>query len=758
MRKLAIFSVSFAIALFLSHYFLPIGWLLVSGGAAALLSLICLLFRGNNRQRILISFFAVSIGFFWSYAYTAIFVSPHWELHDESTQITAVITDYPVERAPRGFRVDARIMRDGSSNADVRLYYFESAELQPGDVIQANARLRRTDVTDDGERFDALSSRGIFLSGYVSGEISVLETSDSFRYFPRRIAHNIAEQIKRIFPDDVSHFLQALLMGRRDDLYSDTALSGSLSASGIIHVVSISGMHIAFLMGFLALVLRNKRLFAFYGIPILLLFMAMTGFTPAVTRAGIMQMFLICAPMVKRERDSITSLMAALLLILANNPYSIASVGLHLSFSATLGIILFSTKMNNAVTDAFRGKRIYRYRLVKGFINYLVGGLSTTFGALIFTLPLTALHFGYVSLISPLTNLLTIGIVSVTFPLGLLVTLLSFIHPLLGDILSFPVTYAARYIIHIAQTLAKVPYSIVYSTNIHIMFWLLYVYVMFTVLPLMKARLREYVQPVCISIMLLLVIILIFTFFPGTAGDSYTVVDVGQGLCVVATSGGHTMVVDSGSISRRNAGEITHEFLMSMGKSSIDILVLTHYHADHVNGVEFLFSRMAIFALVLSDPEGSDYAHVAYEIISLARSHGTDIIYVTETLFFTLGALDVVIYPPMSLDRGENERSLSILTMGSITSLVTGDMDMASERALLRFANLPKLDVLVVGHHGSRHSTSEELLAALSPDIAIIPVGRNSFGHPRPEVLERLSRFDVTVFRSDINGHVTVRG
>jgi competence protein ComEC len=218
------------------------------------------------------------------------------------------------------------------------------------------------------------------------------------------------------------------------------------------------------------------------------------------------------------------------------------------------------------------------------------------------------------------------------------------------------------------------------------------------------------------------------------------------------------MVVDSGSLNHNNAGEITHEFLMSLGKTAIDVLVLTHYHADHINGVEFLLSRMAVFALAIGDPTGSDYANVAYEIITLASSFGTDIMYITETVTFTLGNLDVSIYPPMYENMGENERSLSVLTTGSISSLITGDMNMKSERALLRFASLPKIDVLVVGHHGSRHSTSEELLYAVAPNIAIIPVGRNSFGHPTKDVLERLADFGVKTFRTDLHGHVTVRG
>ena len=131
--------------------------------------------------------------------------------------------------------------------------------------------------------------------------------------------------------------------------------------------------------------------------------------------------------------------------------------------------------------------------------------------------------------------------------------------------------------------------------------------------------------------------------------------------------------------------------------------------------------------------------------------------YVTETLSVSLGALELVLYPPLG-SGDENERGLSILCLGEINALITGDMNSAGERALLRFAALPNIDVLVVGHHGSRFSTSEELLTATSPKIGVISAGRNSYGHPAGEALERLEQFSVTVFRTDQIGHVTVAG
>jgi len=90
--------------------------------------------------------------------------------------------------------------------------------------------------------------------------------------------------------------------------------------------------------------------------------------------------------------------------------------------------------------------------------------------------------------------------------------------------------------------------------------------------------------------------------------------------------------------------------------------------------------------------------------------------------------------------------------------LITGDMNASGERSLLRFAALPDIDVLVVGHHGSRFSTSEELLYDVSPELAIISVGHNSYGHPSGDTLERIEEFSMVVYRTDEMGHVTVGG
>ena len=778
MRKLATAAWSTAAAILLSRYLLPYGWLLPCCAVAAALSTAGLLFHGNKRIRIFIALISLSTGFLWSWAYTALFVSPTWDYHGQTTSVSAVVTDYPSAMATRGYRVDAVIRRDGSPDVGARLYYYDEINLEPGDIIEFTALFRRTDgvvngsgsknirttganpstgsgpttTPEDDNRIDALSARGAFLSAYISGSIEHLGTTGPLRFFPKKLAESLARKIDEIFPHNVSPFMQALLTGKRDELKRDSGLGAALSGSGIAHIVSISGMHISFLMGFLAIIVKNKRLFAITGIPILLLFMAMTGFTPSVTRAGLMQIFLICAPIFRRESDSITSLSAALLALLLLNPYSCASVGLQLSFSATLGIILFTPGLSSAAKDSFRDKKYYKKKIPRLLINFIVSSLATTAGALIFTLPLTALHFGYVSLIAPLTNLLTLFAVSLAFPLGLIAALLGFISTQLGTIAAYPVALIAEYILFAARTLAAVPYSSVYASNALIMFWLAYIYIIFITLPLLRARPRQYICPACISVILLFILLLLSPLLPGSQDTSISVLDVGQGLSVVISSEGRSAVVDCGSASGEDAGAITHGFLISQGKVSLDLLILTHFHADHVNGVLFLLSRTKVSAIAIPDPEDS---WLADEIIELARRRGTDIIYITEIYRVSLGSMELIVYPP--LDSGsENESGLSVLAYGEINALITGDMSSSGERSLLRYTKLPELDLLVVGHHGSKHSTSEELLGALKPEFAVIPVGRNSYGHPAGQTLDRLVEYSVTVFQTDILGHITV--
>ena len=222
---------------------------------------------------------------------------------------------------------------------------------------------------------------------------------------------------------------------------------------------------------------------------------------------------------------------------------------------------------------------------------------------------------------------------------------------------------------------------------------------------------------------------------------------------MLRASGGQFALVDCGSRnSWYDAGGIAADHLATMGCGTLDYLILTHYDYDHVSGVEKLLSRVRVGTLLLPDVE--DDAGMRLRVELAAASHGAEVRYVEAETDFPLGESGLTVYPPAA-EGGDNERCLAILcTRGDYDLLITGDMDMATERQLIATYGLPDIETLVVGHHGSRSSTSEELLEALTPETAVISVGDNSYGHPAEDALRRLVLSDVEIFRTDKQGTV----
>jgi competence protein ComEC len=183
-------------------------------------------------------------------------------------------------------------------------------------------------------------------------------------------------------------------------------------------------MNIAFLMSVPSLLTKNRRFLALVGAPLIVLFMAVVGFNPPVVRAGVMQLFLLAAPLFKRENDAVTTMSFSLAVILLFNPYGAVGAGLQLSFAATAGILLFSGGLFERLDAPLRGRAIYKNAIIRRPARFVVSCFASTVGALSLSLPLIALHFGTVSLVAPLSNLLVLPAVSMAFIGGIFAVLL----------------------------------------------------------------------------------------------------------------------------------------------------------------------------------------------------------------------------------------------------------------------------------------------------------------------------------------------
>ena len=323
----------------------------------------------------------------------------------------------------------------------------------------------------------------------------------------------------------------------------------------------------------------------------------------------------------------------------------------------------------------------------------------------------------------------------------------------LGGILGWGV----RYIFLIVRLLGYFPCEAVYMSNPMFALWLAAAYALFITAWLRSRKTGSFriITPLCLSLILL--------WGSGIAvrlawSDelAVTVLDVGQGESVLLTSGEKAVMVDcGGSYMTRDAGEAAVKAMRGQQRRHLDALILSHLHADHVNGAARVLSQLDVDTLYL--PAQTDEDGYLPEILRTAREAGTAVEYVTENLRLVAGEMELTVWAPM-LRGEENENCLIVMAQqGDFETLITGDSLTPAEMLLSARYPLPDAEVLVVGHHGSDTSTCRELIESIQPDLAIISVGYNNYGHPSPRVIERLEGYGIRVLRTDLEGNITVK-
>ena len=744
MRRLAAFTASFALGIYLAQYLLPAEHLLPLAAGCFAAACLALLLPGLWRKRALLIGTGLALALGWNWLYGFAVRDPLVGLSGRSGTASMTLLEYAV---PTDYGAKVTVKLEGYPLGKVVYYGGEDLlDLRPGQTVTAQvkfqdaARLREDTITN-------FTSQGVFLLAYQRGEDAVYGegSAGSPRWWPARAARAMQDHVAELFDGDEAAFLSAILTGDTSGL-SEEARS-DLSEAGLSHILAVSGMHCGFLMTLILLVTgrHRRRLLAALALPILVFYTILTGASPSVVRACIMVLFVLAAPLFQRDSDPPTTLSAALFLILLANPFAAASISLQLSFGAMAGLLWLTPKIQDLLLGEKSRGRVYRL---------LASSLSATVGAMVFTVPLCAVYFGSLVLISPVSNLLCLTASSAVFMLGLLAVLASFLWLPLGAVIGFLPALLTKYILWTSGVLASLPYHAVYLTNPYLKYWLVFLYGLFAAAYFLRPRARrKYAVATVLAAMSLAVTVWLGAPHYTRSGLDAYVLDVGQGESVLLSSGGQFALVDCGSRnSWYDAGGIAADHLATMGCGTLDYLILTHYDYDHVSGVTELLARTRVGTLLL--PDVADDAGMRLQVELAARDHGADIRYVRAETSLPLGRSSLTIYPPGDV-KGDNEQCLAILcTYGDYDLLITGDMNMAAERQLIAEHDLPDIEALVVGHHGSKSSTSEELLEAVTPEVGIISVGDNSYGHPTEDALRRLVLADVDICRTDKQGTV----
>jgi competence protein ComEC len=616
----------------------------------------------------------------------------------------------------------------------VTAWWPPSAEVPAGATLRVTARWAPTD-------------RAL---GRPAG-LLLINTLDSIRVTPTAVERTrtaMARSARALFGPRAP-LVDALVGGWRGEI--DPDLRGAFASAGLMHLLAISGFHIVWLAGWVLLILRLCRVErhpAECGAAIAVLgYAAFLGWPAAATRAAILLLAAAFCRWRQRQVRGAALVGVSIATVLITDPWAISDAGAWLSVLGLSGVVAAVRWSDRTLGPA-----------------WWIRSLSGSTGALIATAPLTAAVFGQVAPIGLVLNLvgmpLLLAILPAVFaPLVLHAALPSIAAAIAASgngllaLLELLVRIGAR------APGAGVPGADGARTALP---WLAVLLAAGWVIH-GRTTLGEAVRRCGWIVTAALCFTVIVK--PGRlVADDHRLtllfLDVGQGdAALIRTPGGHWIEVDAGPVGEgRDAGRrVVVPLLTRQGVDRIDLFVLSHAHRDHVGGGAAVLAQVPVS---LAIEPGELFADSAYDdwLAALAAHHTRWRAARAGVTWALDGVSFRILHPPTPWAReGEdlNEDSVVLeLSYGDFRALLMGDAGFVAESAMA--AGLRSANVLKVGHHGSRTASSAGFLAAVHPQAAIVSVGRNGYGHPSPEALDRLGAAQVAVWRTDREGTVTV--
>ncbi|MGH2680287.1 MAG: DNA internalization-related competence protein ComEC/Rec2 [Actinomycetota bacterium] len=667
-------------------------------------------------------------------------------LAPERVTVEAVLRTDPA-KATFGWSTVAQVRRiqwpDGAATLR-SLVWVSGDEPLPaarrGDRVLLEGSLR---VPDDPGFAAILVSKGIPAQLGLSSLRRLGPSSSLFVRTTQSARRIVGRSIERVFPPKEAGLLLGLLLG--DDSKLDVGLERDFRASGLSHLLVVSGGNVAMV---LAPVLAATTLFRMarwptfaVGFGIVAFFTILTGAEPSVLRAGVMACLALVGILMGRPRTTASILSAAVLGLLVLDPWLAWSVGFQLSVTATAGMVALA----GPLADRFG-------RFVPKAMATAAGA---TVSAQLGVTPILLFYFQEVPLVTLPANLAAFPLVAPSLLLGATAAGGGLVWLPLGKVLAAVALLPMRWLELVADHLGKAPVGYLTAEGGPVVL-VVGIGLVCAVVVWIRTGWTPPRPATVLAVGCLPVLVWASALGSGPpAGLTVRALDVGQGDAILVTSpGGATILVDGGPDERAVATQ-----LAALGVRRLDAVIATHPHADHVVGLPTVLSRVPVG--VLMQPGCSDESPAQTDLDRAVEEEGIEEVNPRAGQVFRVGDLRLDVLSPESCWTGtesdaNNDSLVILLSLREDTVLLTGDAEIPAQEWLLERRTLPDVDVLKVPHHGGGTSVPE-LFEAVRAEVALVSVGvGNDYGHPNAEILHALVASGAEVWRTDLDGTISV--
>lgn len=577
-------------------------------------------------------------------------------------------------------------------------------------------------------------------------KVKILKSSNGS--FIHNIQKYIRDTINGTLTDEEGNLLLAILLGDKDKLSED--IQESFKTSNLSHMLAVSGAHVSYIILGLTYVLQNSIIGKKNGkivcIIFLLAFMAITNFTPSVTRACIMAILTLFSSIIYRKSDVYTNISVVALITLIFNPYSLLDLGFQLSYGGTIGIIIFI-------------KRIQEKKSNSKVINYIKQMALVSIYANIIIIPIMMYHFNTVSFTFIISNIMASPILGIIVITGFLFIIASITVKPLTRLIAIFIKPILSILIKISQICSKLPFSNILVVTPY-MFNVISYYAI--ILYCIKSKKNNKCKIIICLLIVLILINFIIYIFPQKLRIFF--IDVGQGdSTLIITPDIKTVLVDGGGSDSFDVGEkVLLPYLLDRRILKIDYVLISHFDTDHCGGILTIMEKVKVKNIIISEQAEHSENYERFKKLMIHKK--IRLIEVKKGDKIKIGRYSEfkILFPTsrlLSENPLNNNSIVAQFNYNNFKMLFTGDIEKLAEQQILKTEKAEiRADILKVAHHGSKTSSIPEFIKAVRPKIALIGVGKNNtFGHPNQQTIKNLENIKCRIYRTDLQGEIIIK-